>query len=146
MPELKFDTGLVEYDLNGKCKVTFNPSDREFVERLYSAVEQLEKTQDEYKKKMEPLGPGKELFAVASEQDKAMKKIIDEFFGVPVCKSLFENMSVCAFADGLPVWLNLMLALVDEINESVGDIEKKADPRVKKYTDKYQKHLNKGGK
>ena len=49
MKELNFDTGLVTYDLNGKAEVTFNPSDSNFVERLYSAFEDLDKKQGNFR-------------------------------------------------------------------------------------------------
>lgn len=49
MKELNFDSGLVAYSLNGKCEVSFNPTDSNFVERLYSAFEDLDKKQESYK-------------------------------------------------------------------------------------------------
>lgn len=35
MKELNFESGLVTYSLNGKCEVSFNPTDSNFIERLY---------------------------------------------------------------------------------------------------------------
>lgn len=66
MKELNFDTGLVTYDLNGKVEVTFNPSDSNFVERLYSAFEDLDKKQDGYKSSIEKMADKKEIFEFAS--------------------------------------------------------------------------------
>ena len=43
MKELSFDSGLVTYSLNNRCEVTFNPTDSNFVQRLYSAFEELDK-------------------------------------------------------------------------------------------------------
>lgn len=146
MPELKFETGLVEYDLNGKCKVSFNPTDYKFAERVYDAFEALGKLQDEYDKKSETSGAGKEAFELAKERDAKMESIIDGLFGKPVCESLFEETGVCAFGDGFPNWLNLMLAIMDKIEADIGDIAKRADPRVAKYTAKYQKYAKKYGK
>ena len=37
MPELKFENGLVTYNLNGACEVSFNPTDSAFVERKQTA-------------------------------------------------------------------------------------------------------------
>ena len=48
MKELSFDSGLVTYSLNGKCEVSFNPTDSNFVEKLYSAFEELDKKQEGY--------------------------------------------------------------------------------------------------
>ena len=140
MPELKFETGLVTYNLNGKCEVSFNPCDREFVEKFCDAFESLEKVQKEYADKAEPMKPGKELFELARERDAKMQKIIDELFAAPVCKSVFGSMSVCATADGFPVWMNMMLSVSDEIAKNVDEIQKKADPRIEKYTEKYKKY------
>ena len=49
MKELNFDSGLTTYSLNGKCEVSFNPTDSNFVEKLYSAFEELDKKQEGYK-------------------------------------------------------------------------------------------------
>ena len=46
MKELNFESGLVTYSLNGQCEVSFNPTDSNFVERLYSAFEDLDKKQE----------------------------------------------------------------------------------------------------
>ena len=48
MKELNFDSGLTTYSLNGKCEVSFNPTDSNFVEKLYSAFEELDKKQEGY--------------------------------------------------------------------------------------------------
>ena len=37
MKELNFDSGLTTYSLNGKCEVSFIPSDSNFVVKLFSA-------------------------------------------------------------------------------------------------------------
>ena len=55
MKELNFDSGLVTYSLNGKCEVSFNPTDSNFVERLYSAFEDLDKKQESYKAQIEKM-------------------------------------------------------------------------------------------
>ena len=55
MKELSFDSGLVTYSLNGKCEVSFNPTDSNFVEKLYSAFEELDKKQEGYKAQIEKM-------------------------------------------------------------------------------------------
>ena len=44
-----------------------------------------------------------------------------------------------AFADGLPLWANLMFGLLDEIDAAVVRERKAYDPRIAKYTKKYHK-------
>ena len=48
-------------------------------------------------------------------------------------------MSLCAFANGFPVWLNLMLSILDEIEANIGDIQKQAEvQRVRPAPDPYR--------
>ena len=128
MKELNFDSGLVAYSLNGKCEVSFNPTDSNFVERLYSAFEDLDK---------------KEIFEFARERDAEMRGIIDGVFDAPVSEAVFGGMNVYAIANGLPVWCNLMMAVMDEIDTTFTREQKLTNPRISKYTAKYQKYQKK---
>ena len=65
MKELSFDSGLTTYSLNGKCEVSFNPTDSNFVERLYSAFEDLDKKQESYKAQIEKMTDKREIFEFA---------------------------------------------------------------------------------
>lgn len=53
MKDLIFDTGLVTYNINGKCEFSFNPTDSAFVEKLFNAFDILDKKQDAYKAEVE---------------------------------------------------------------------------------------------
>lgn len=143
MKELVFDSGVVSYSLNGKCEVSLNPADRAFAERFYNAVDKMGKLQDEYAKKAKALQGPEGAFDLARERDIEMGKVLDGFFGAPVCETVFGSMSLCAFANGFPVWLNLMLSILDEIEANIDDIQKQADPRIAKYKAKYQKYATK---
>ena len=116
MKELNFDTGLVTYDLNGKCEVSFNPTDSNFVERLYSAFEELDKKQEVYKAQVEKMANKREIFDFARERDAEMRGIVDGVFETPVCDAVFGGMNVYASAGGLPAWCTLLLAIMDEID------------------------------
>lgn len=139
MPELRFETGLVEYDLNGSAKVTFNPTDSAFVERLFNAFDELDKKQEAYKAEVEAAKGGREIFDVARRLDAEMRAMIDDIFGQPVCEALFGGMNVYAMADGLPVWANLMLCVMDETDTSFAREQKQTNNRIAKYTAKYHK-------
>lgn len=139
MKELNFETGLVTYNLNGKCEVSFNPTDSNFVERLYSALEELDKKQEDYKSRAEGLD-GRAMFDFARERDAEMRGIIDGVFECPVSDALFGGMNVYAVAGGLPVWCNLMLAILDEIDAAATREQKTTNSRVAKYVAKYQKY------
>lgn len=140
MNTLNFETGLVTFSLNGKCELTFNPTDSAFVERLYSAFDTLDKKQDEYKGRVAKTAESKEIFDVARAMDSEMREIIDNALGTPVCDALFGDMNVYAMADGLPVWCNLMMALIDNVDMSFAAEQKRTNPRLEKYTKKYARY------
>lgn len=139
MKELNFETGLVTYDLNGKCEVSFNPTDSNFVERLYTAFGELDKKQEGYKAQVDKMADKKEIFEFARERDAEMRTIIDGVFDAPVSDALFGGMNVYAVAGGLPVWCNLMLAVMDEIDTTFAREQKATNPRIAKYTAKYKR-------
>ena len=138
MSEIRFDTGLVRYNINGAAEVVFNPTDAAFVERLFKTFDTLDQQQEAYKKEIESVDDKRKIFGIARERDTAMRSMIDEALGAPVCDNLFGGMNVYAMADGLPVRCNLMLALIDEIDTSFADEQKKTNPRIAKYTARYQ--------
>lgn len=141
MKELNFENGLVSYSLNGQFEVTFNPTDSNFVERLYSAFEDLDKKQEGYKAQIEKMADKKEIFEFARERDAEMRSIIDGVFDAPVSDAVFGGMNVYALAGGLPVWSNLMLAVMDEIDTAFSREQKATNPRIAKYTAKYKKRM-----
>lgn len=139
MKELVFDTGLVSFSINGCCEVSFNPTDTVFVKRLFDAFDTLDKKQDAYKAEIEKIADKKQIFEIARHRDEEMREIIDGVFDAPVSDALFGNMNVYALANGLPVWCNLMLAVMDEVDTTFAKEQKFTDARIKKYTEKYHK-------
>ena len=139
MPELNFDTGLVSFSLNGKCEVVFNPTDSFFVEKLFKAFDTLDQKQEAYKEELSKIADNRKIFDFSRERDAEMRQIIDEAFGAPVSEALFGGMNVYAMAGGLPVWCNLLLAVMDEIDTTFAREQKATNPRIQKYTAKYHK-------
>lgn len=139
MADIHFEDGIVTYNINGKYEISFNPTDSNFVERLYSAFEELDKKQDGYKETIEKMANKREIFDFAKECDGEMRRIIDGVFEQPISDSLFGGMNVYAVANGLPVWCNLMLAVMDEVDTTFAREQKLTNPRVSKYTAKYHK-------
>lgn len=139
MAELNFSTGLVPFTINGKCEVSFNPTDSAFVERLFNAFETLDKKQEDYKGQVEKAAGNRAVFEVARKLDAEMREILDGTLGENVCAALFGDMNVYALADGLPVWCNLMLAVMDEVDTSFAREQKLTNPRIAKYTAKYHR-------
>lgn len=135
---LNFDTGRVTYSLNGDFDLSFNPTDSAFVEGLFNTFDELDKKQDEYKAEIEK-AEKREIFAIARRRDAEMREMIDGALGAPVCAAVFGDMNVYAMADGLPVWANLLLAIMDEIDTTFAAEQRRTDTRLKKYTDKYKR-------
>lgn len=139
MNELSFATGLVTFSLNSAVELSFNPTDAAFVERLYNTFDALDKKQDAYKAEAEKANGKREIFDVARKWDAEMRGMIDEALGASVCDALFGSMNVYAMADGLPVWANLMLSILDQVDDSFAKEQSKTNSRISKYTAKYHK-------
>lgn len=60
-------------------------------------------------------------------------------FEEPVCDSIFGSMNLYAMADGLHVWTNFLLALMDETDSAFAREQKATNPRIQKYTAKYHR-------
>lgn len=63
----------------------------------------------------------------------------DGLFEEPVCDSIFGSMNLYAMADGLHVWTNFLLALMDETDSAFAREQKATNPRIQKYTAKYRR-------
>lgn len=138
MPELNISTGLVTYKVNGQTEITINPTDINFVEALYTVFDQLDKKQDEYKDAINNAEKA-EVFSIARRMDNELRELINNLFNCDICGNLFGKMSVCSLADGLPLWANLLLGVMDIVDDSFVSEQKKTSTRLAKYTSKYHK-------
>ena len=139
MADIRFETGVVSFNLNDAVSVEFNPTDSVFVEKIYNTFEELDGKQSAYKAEVERCADKKEIFKIARRRDQEMRDMIDELFGKPVCSALFGSMNIYALADGLPVWCNLMLAVIDQIDTTFSREQRQTNAKIKKYTDKWNK-------
>jgi len=139
METFSFESGVKEFEVNGSTVLKFNPTDSEFISRLFDAFDTLDKKQDSYKSEVERTANKREIFDTAKKMDAEMREIIDAAFGDPVCDSLFGKMNVYALGNGLPVWCNFMLAVMDQIDTTFAREQKLTNPRIAKYTAKYKK-------
>lgn len=137
MLNLKIDDGVQEINLNGKVTVMLNLTDTNFIERFFNAFEDMDSQQEEYRNRINQ-AENKEIFSIAKEMNEVMKDKIDAAFGQPICDDLFGDISLYAIAGGLPIWCNLMLAIVDEIDSTNKSQKKLTNPRIQKYISKYK--------
>lgn len=135
---IKFDNGLREYSLNDAVTVRFNPTDMNFIQRVYDAFESMDKRQDAYKAEVEKVDD-RSLFDLANRYDAEVRSEINGIFDTDVCTPLFGSMSVNTLADGLPIWANFFFAIIDTFDGAFAEEKRKTNPRIKKYTEKYRK-------
>jgi hypothetical protein len=141
MAELLFDDGLKTYSINGKCELRFNPTDNTFIEKLHDTFEKLEGIQNKYKAEAESEDLTDHVFEFSRQKDKEMREILDELFNAPVCDKIFGDMNVYSLAGGVPVWCNLLLAIMDEVEKEVtSQTNSKNSGKIAKYLEKYKKY------
>lgn len=131
---IEFDTGLKEYDIKG-YKLWVNPTDEGFAAKLEDAFKSLDGLQDK-------LAEDDSLSKFA-ELDADMRGKLDGLLGAGAADAIFPGMNCYAIADGLPVWMNLVLALLYEVTEAYEAEFGKTDARVKAHKAKYDAMLRK---
>lgn len=139
MNTLNFDTGIKTFSVNDKTEVSFNPTDSNFVERLFNTFNDLDKKQEAYKEEASKTADRRKLFDLARRRDAEMREMIDGIFQQPVCGDVFGDMNVYALADGFPVWSNFLLVVMEQIDTTFAREQKATNPRLQKYTAKYHK-------
>jgi hypothetical protein len=139
MTDLNFSVGRQTFNLNGVVEVSFNDTDADFVERLFNVFAKLDEKQDGYKERVDKMADKREVFKVMRELDDDIRDDINVLFDKDVCTPLFGTMNVFALADGLPLWANLLLAIMDQVDSAFAREQKNTNPRVLKYTAKWQK-------
>ena len=135
---ITLDTGVKEYEINGYTAY-FNPTDESFIARVEKAFESLDGLQGELKESEDkPID-----FSVFVGMDEKMRNIIDGVLGEGAADSIFPGVNVYSLSNGLPLWLNLMYAIVDEISDACEAEFGKADERMKHYNEKYSAMMKK---
>lgn len=141
---LNFETGLIEYTINGTAKVSFNPTDADFADRFYTTLTEMEAQQDEIRELAEKAGDGpREMLDFLKDRDAEMRATVDGLLGEGVSDALFPNMNCYAMAGGLPVWMNLFFAIADEMGEAMDEEQGKTDPRLAAHRKKYDEMVEK---
>ena len=138
MKDIRIPDGLEEYRLNDAVSVRFNPTDLSFLERLTAAFEALDAVQEEVHLSREKITDEREVFPLARELDGRMRGILNGLFDTEICTPLFGGMNLFASSGGLPLWANLMLALWDEVQDSMSAELAAREKRIAKYVSKYK--------
>lgn len=143
MTELRVDTGVKTFGINGAVEVCFNDTDTDFCERLFNVFESVGQKQDEYETRAKSIDDAHEMFKFMRECDTKMRDEIDGLFGVAVCDAVFGRINVFAMSDGLPIWCNLLLTVMEQFDTAFAREQKATNPRIAKYTAKWQRKQGK---
>ena len=136
MGALNFQTSRKTYTVNGGCEISFDPADIGFVNRLFDLMEKMEKQKNAEPQSVE------NVFEVFARKDKEMRAEIDAVFGEPVCEKIFGTTNIFSPAGGLPLCINFLLAIIDEV-DAASEAETKPSARVDAYMQKYEKKYGK---
>ena len=141
MEKLTFDTGIREYDINGKGVLRFNPSDPNVYERFYQAVDELEQMERELTETdtsgLEGQAIAAENLRLLTEADRKTKQALDRVFGPPNdFNALLEGVNLMAVAtNGERVVTNLLAALTPIIEQGAQECARQnADAAVQQAT------------
>ena len=121
--------------------VRFNPTNMLFAEKLFSTFDDMDAIGEKYTKQLDETKSSADLFKITRAAEKDMREKINGLFGTDFCTPLFgEYESVYASdGDGLPVWASILLATIDEMDANFVAEKEKTNPRIKKYTAKYNR-------
>ena len=136
---MNINTGVQDFNLADRVTVRFNPTDMVFIDRLKTAMDNCvareEALQDELKGNDDVMV----MLKASSAADADLAQYINELFGLDVVTPLCEGVSVRAWADGMPIWANILMAILEVVDASQADQLKASQKRIEKYTKKYHR-------
>lgn len=131
MDELNFQTIRKTYMVNGGAEISFDPADISFAHRMYGLLDKLKEAWEK------PAPESLNVFTASALRDKQMREEIDKVFGSAVCDKIFGDTNIFSPAGGMPVCLNFIMAVIDEI-EAASQQETKPSAQTEAYLRKYE--------
>lgn len=118
MEQLIFDSGIKEYQINGKGVLRFNPSDPNVYARFMELIPKIHAIEEQMNKKAAKIDrnsgtAGEETLRIMRETDKRIKAVLNEVFGEDNdFDKILEGVNLMAVASNKKrVVSNLMEAL-----------------------------------
>lgn len=139
MLEFNHDTGLEEISINGKVTVWLNLTDIDFCERVFNTFSAMDAQQEKYQAMLKDTDDPAKLFETARSMDADMKALLNTLFETDVCTPLYGKMNIYAMAGGTPVWFNLVMCLIENMDDVFKAEKLKTNPRLQKYLDRFGK-------
>lgn len=142
METLQFDSGVKTYTVNGGATISFNPVDARFAHKMMDCIDHIQKRMEADKARQFDPEDVEAVFSAVHERDAYIRAEIDSVFGDGISDQIFQG-DICAQANGLPVWLNFTLAILDECDRSCKEQQSQGNPRMDAYMAKYRKYQRK---
>ncbi len=117
MEKLTFDTGIREYDVNGRGVLRFNPSDPNVYDRFFRAADDFRQIEQELTdgglEELKGEALAEKMVRRMEETDRKVKRTLNGVFGEPNdFDALLEGVNLMAVAsNGERVVTNLLAAL-----------------------------------
>ena len=135
MGALNYTAGKREYTLPGGGVIYFDPCDSEFANKIILAIRNC---QEIHKRFPDHVMTDLDAQLLCIQQiNNDIRKEIDNVFGDQIADKACCGSSPISISDGLPVWLNFLMAVIDEIDANMPEGEKRSRARVQQYVDKY---------
>lgn len=78
-------------------------------------------------------------FEYVRQRDAEVSDGVDRLFGEGAAAAVFQGHSAHAMAEGLPLWTNFFLSVIDTVPEEMSKQIRASKPRVEKYLKKYHR-------
>lgn len=116
MQQIRFDSGMKKYRINGNGVLEFNPSDPNVFARFMAASEKIGRIEQELTQKAAAISQenaGEGVLRLMAEADSKMKELLSEIFGTHNdFHAILQGVNLLAMADnGQRVVTNLFSAL-----------------------------------
>lgn len=144
MNTLAFASGNETYQVNDAVSITFNPASGQFAEAFLAKMDEFTKLTEKAEEETKRLSGDKQaVFEIGRELDHKIAEGIDQLFGAGVSAALFPWGPATAWAEGLPVWVNFCMAILEEMERATESQKQQTDPRIAKYVERYKRYQKK---
>lgn len=142
MSTLSFETGIKTFDINGDPEraISFNPTDVNFIHRLYDAFGKLEALRKANQLKAEKQQETKKVLQIFHQEDLEIRRILDGVFGPAACAAAFGDLAANAVtSDGLPLWGGFIVAVLAQCDTAMVERQEARNPKLEALLAKYKK-------
>lgn len=138
MKNINTGAKVEEYNIDGKIVLRFNPADATFVKNFNAAFKALAGAQSELAEAATTVDD-EAFFDASAATNTKLRGILNDLFGEDICTPIWGTADLTALSDGLPLWFNFMMALIDEIDADMKSVKDVRSARLDAYLAKYQK-------